>query len=121
MNQATATFTVTVKASTAPGVITITPATGNLPDETEGVATTDQVAIVSVDKNVVLPLNYNFTGQPAGVTFSETDNGDGTFTIKTAGTPSAGDAAGSPYTINLTVTDSAPTAAKASANVRVIK
>jgi hypothetical protein len=121
MNQATAQFTVNVKAGTSAGVITITPSSGTLPDEFEGVATSDQVAVISVDKNVVLPLNYNFTGQPDGVTFNETANADGTFTITTAGKPTVGDAVKSPYTISLTVTDSSTAVqARAQRDVRVL-
>jgi hypothetical protein len=114
MTSATAQFTVTVAPGTTPpaGTITITPNSGALPGETEGQPTADQVAVVSTSGPIVLPLNYAFTGQPDGVSFEENDNGDGTFTIVTTGTPSAGDAIGGDgagnYTINLTVTDSAP-------------
>lgn len=122
MSRATATFNVNVKTpEQGGGVITITPSSAQLPDETEGQQTSDQVAVVSVDGGVVLPLNYNFAGAPDGVSFSETDNGDGTFTIKTQGAPTAGDAAGSPYTIMLTVTDSAPLAARSASRVRVLR
>lgn len=119
MAQATATYTVTVKAGAQTGVITITPSSGQLPDETEGVSTSDEVAVVSVDANVVLPLQYTFSGQPDGVSFQETDNGDGTFTIQTAGAPAVGSAGD--YTIDVVVSDSGPSVAPAKANVTVRK
>lgn len=119
MANSQATYTVTVKAGTQTGVITITPSSGQLPDETEGVSTADEVAVVSVDDNVVLPLQYTFSGQPDGVTFQETDNGDGTFTIQTAGAPAPGTAGD--YTIDLVVSDSGPSVAPAKAKVRVLR
>lgn len=125
MSTASASYTVSVTPVGPPpppqGVITINPPSGSLPDEVEGVATNDKVCDISVDQNVVLPLNYQFTDQPPGVTFNEVSNADGSFSIFTNGAPNVGDATNSPYTINLVVTDSAPApAAKASASVRVL-
>ncbi len=103
VGQVTGSFSVNVKAGAAP--VSIVPSTGALPDETEGVAISDKVAIVS---GGVPPYNYVFAGQPDGIGFVEKDNFDGTFTILAQGTPSVGDAAGSPYTVTVTVTDSSP-------------
>lgn len=119
MAQATAVYTVTVHAGTTGGVITIDPPEAQLPDETEGISTADVVAKVSVDANVILPLQYNFSGQPDGVTFQESDNGDGTFTVETAGAPAAGTAGD--YTITMVVSDSGAATKPGKAKVRVLR
>src|SRR5712691_12274770 len=82
----TGTFSVNVQPGAA--ALAVLPATGQLPDEKEGVAVAgDKVATVS---GGVAPYNYVFSGQPDGMTFAEKDNGDGTFDILIAGTPTAG-------------------------------
>ena len=118
MSQATASFTVTVKAGAVNPPV-IVPATGNLPDEQEGVAVTgDKLATVS---GGVPPYNYQFSGQPEGMAFAEKDNGDGSFDLLIKGTPNAGDAAGSPYTINVVVTDSASPSQSAVRSLNVVR
>lgn len=69
------------------------------------------------------PYDYEFDGQPEGVSFLENSNADGSVTIMVTGTPQVGDAAAMPpggYEIALTVTDSAVPAATASTRRRVI-
>src|SRR5882672_1053552 len=100
--QVTGSFSVNVKAAAA--ALALNPNSGALPDETEGVAVADKVAVVS---GGTPPYTYDITGLPAGVAAVENDNGDGTFTVALSGAPAAGSAAGSPYTVAVTVTDSA--------------
>lgn len=117
--QVSGSFSVNVLPGAPPPVpVQILPPTGQLPDEKEGVAVAgDKVATVS---GGVAPYNYAFSGQPEGMTFSEKDNGDGTFDVLIAGTPIAGDAAKSPYVVTVTVTDSAPTQASATRKLSVV-
>lgn len=113
MSQVTGSFSLNVKIVTPPPpVLALVPSSGALPDETEGVAVSDKVAVVS---GGTPPYSYDIAGLPAGVSAVENDNGDGSFTVALAGTPDAGDAADSPYTVSVTVTDSA-TAASATAS-----
>ena len=110
MSTVTGSFSVNVKAAAA--ALTLNPNSGALPDETEGVAVADKVAVVS---GGTPPYTYNITGLPTGVAAVENDNGDGTFTVALSGAPAASSAGGSPYTVAVTVTDSA-TAAMATAS-----
>jgi hypothetical protein len=116
---ASQTFSVTVSSSTPPpNALTITPATpGNpsvLAPETEGTALTP--AVIATISGGVPPYNYNFSGQPDGITFSEAPSADGVAgdaDVSIAGTPALGDAASSPYTITMNVTDSSTQAQSA--------
>jgi hypothetical protein len=106
--QVTGSFSVNVKAATPPpNPLTLNPTSGALPDEIEGVAVSDVVAVVS---GGTPPYTYDITGLPAGVSAVENDNGDGSFTVALSGSPNTGDAAGSPYTVAVAVTDSAAAA-----------
>ena len=116
MSQVTGSFSVSVKPGGSSTPVTIEPSSGNLPDEQEGVTVDDKVATVS---GGTPPYNYTFAGQPDGITFAETDNGDGSFDIRAQGMPLAGDAAKSPYTVTVTVNDSASPSARATRQLSV--
>lgn len=125
MSQVTGNFTVNVKTSAPPPTpLTLTPAdpagtvgtgstpaTGALPDETEGVADAgDLVATVSGGTG---PYTFsNITGVPPGMALNENLNADGSSSVVISGTPDAGDAATAPFTVGFTVTDSAGTTAQ---------
>jgi hypothetical protein len=112
MAQAIGTFSLVVAPGTTPNPLALTPASGALPQETEGVAVTaDAVATVS---GGTPPYNYTFTGLPAGISANETPNPDGSVAITLAGTPAVGASAQSPYTVIVTVNDSATPSATAS-------
>lgn len=115
--QVSGSFTVNVKPGQASNPVTIEPATGQLPDEQEGVAVVGD--LVATVKGGVPPYDYTFSGKPDGMDFAEKDNLDGTFGIVITGTPAAGDAANSPYTIGVTVKDSNPNAASAMRSLTV--
>jgi hypothetical protein len=110
MTQVSGSFSVKVSAAAPPPAqLAITPSSGALPDETEGVAiVSDAVAKVT---GGVPPYTYSVTGLPAGVNAVETVNADGSADVTLSGTPSPGDAALSPYTVSVVVTDSATAAA----------
>jgi hypothetical protein len=123
VSQQQASFTVTVKPAAGGGGggggIVITPANGALPDEQVGVLVVgDKLATV---KGGVAPYSYKFSGQPSGMAFDEKDNGDGSFDVVTLGTPDVGDddPTKTPYTIVMTVSDSANPPATASSRVNV--
>ena len=112
-------FSVNVKPGAGGGGsdLKIVPSSGSLPDEQVGVPVVgDKLATVS---GGVPPYDYQFSGQPSGMHFDEKDNGDGTFDVVTLGTPDVGADAGSPYTVVMTVTDSATPAASARRSLTV--
>lgn len=113
LSQQQASFTVIVKpADQQASPISIVPASASLPDEKVGQNVVgDKLATV---KGGVPPYTYQFSGQPSGMVFDEKDNGDGSFDVLTMGTPDVGDDAQSPYTIVMTVTDSALKSASSS-------
>lgn len=114
MESVTGTYTVSVGSSgPPPNPLTITPVQGTLPNETEGVAVPapgDPLAHVS---GGTPPYSFQVSGLPDGMGLNATNNADGSTDVTIDGTPSAGDAAKSPFTIQLTVTDSAVSPAKA--------
>lgn len=122
MAQVQGSFTVNVKAATPPpNPPVLTPSSGALPQEIEGVPVSDTVAVVS---GGTPPYNYDISGLPSGVSAVENDNGDGTATVALTGAPDTGDAIGGDgagnYTVSITVTDSTPagTTSKRPLNVR---
>ena len=115
MSEITGSFSLNVKPGSA-NALALVPTSGSLPQETEGVAVAgDLIAKVS---GGVPPYTYDIEGLPAGMSATEIDNGDGSFSVEATGTPAAGastggDGAGN-YTVSVDVKDSA-TAAAASA------
>jgi hypothetical protein len=108
MSTVTGTYTISVMPSTpTPSPLTITPSSGALPAEIEGQTTSGVVATVS---GGVPPYNYTITGQPSGVTFSEGPSADGVAgdaDISIGGAPVVGSSSQSPFTVTITVNDSA--------------
>lgn len=116
MTQISGSYSIVVNpATTPPPALAITPASGALPAETEGQAVSD--AVFATVSGGVPPYNYGFTGLPPGVTVNEAPSADGVAgdaDLSLAGTPNVGDSANSPFTLGVTVTDSATPAASAS-------
>jgi hypothetical protein len=122
MANATQEFTLVVTAGAPPPpnppVITPANADDSIAPEQEGVAVIGgPVATVT---GGVPPYTYDFAGQPAGMSFNETTNPDGSASVTISGTPAPGSAAGSPYTIDMTVTDSAGAVATTKLSARKI-
>lgn len=117
----TGNFSVTVVPATPPPPppppLVLTPATGTLPSEQEGVDVGN--VLMTTVSGGVSPYTYQFSGLPAGVTAIEVANPDGSFGIQLAGSPAAGDAGN--YSITVIVTDSGPASAVAQASVKVAK
>jgi hypothetical protein len=125
--ETTAEFTVVVEPATPPPSSGSGSGSGSGPTALAIVDATEDGVLVPMQEGVptnqpvcnviggVPPYSYEFSGQPQGVTFEETTNEDGSATVSTTGTPEVGSAAGSPYTIDVTVTDSATPPATASA------
>jgi hypothetical protein len=106
MSQITATVTLVVNPATETA-LTFTP-NANLQPETEGVDDPGQVlGTVSGGQS---PYTFSATGVPSGDSLAQqasADGNEGDVDVVISGTPSAGDSAGSPYSIVLTITDSA--------------
>ncbi len=107
MSIVTGTFTLVVNAAiTPPPPLTINPSSGTLAPETEDVNDPGQtVANVS---GGILPYTFAATGVPDGMDLKQQPGADGkSVDVILEGTPTAGDAANSPFTLAITVTDSA--------------
>lgn len=112
MSTVTGTFSLQVNAANA-NPLTITPASGTLNAETEGVNEPGQV-VANVSGGTA-PYTFEATGMPDGMDLRQQPGADGgsDVDIVIEGTPTAGDAANSPFSIVITATDSAPTPAQA--------
>lgn len=110
MSVVTGNFSLVVNAATPPpNPLTITPASGALAPETEGVA--DPGTVIANVKGGTAPYTFAATGVPSGMDLKQQSNADGkTVDVVLEGAPAVGDAAGSPYALVITVTDSAPVA-----------
>lgn len=113
MSQITATVTLVVNPATTgnPLAFVVNP---NLQPETEGVDDAGQV--LGTVSGGTAPYTFNATGVPSGDTLSQQPSADGNpgdVDVIVSGTPAAGDAAGSPYSIVLTITDAAGATAQA--------
>jgi len=121
MAEVTGSFTIVVVASTPPpNPLAITPSSGALPAEVEGQPV--PAAPFATVSGGLPPYSYAITGLPAGVTATESPSADGVagdVDLALTGAPNAGDAAGSPYTVAVVVTDSATPASTASLRRRV--
>lgn len=115
MASVTGSFSVNVKPGVVPPpALALNPSTGALPDETEGVALPVAGDLVAQVSGGVPPYTFAITGLPAGVNAAENPpNADGSVDIVLEGTPAAGSASGSPYTVGVVVTDAGPAAASA--------
>ena len=110
MSQITATVTLVVNPATA-NALTFTP-NANLQPETEGVDDPGQV--LGTVSGGQAPYTFSATGVPGGDSLAQqpsADGNEGDVDVVISGTPSVGDSAGSPYSIVLTITDSAATPA----------
>lgn len=100
MSSASASFTVTVK----PGAqaLTLTPNGGNLPGETQGLPSDDQVCVIS---GGTAPYTIDVAGGqlPPGMQLQQAQNADGSVTVFIVGSPTQSGA----FSFNLTVTDAA--------------
>ena len=108
MATVTGNFTLVVNpASTPPpNALTITPSSGTLVPETEGV--NDPGQEVCEVTGGTPPYTFSATGVPAGMSLSQAPDADGVgVDVELSGTPTVGDATSSPYTLALSVTDSA--------------
>lgn len=108
-------FTIIVNPAQVANPIVFTPASGSLPAETEGVA--DAGDFVTTVSGGTPPYTYsNIAGLPPGMNLNEAASANGVagdVDITISGTPTVGDASGSPYSLTFTVTDSATPAATA--------
>jgi hypothetical protein len=117
-------FTVTVAPATTETPLTVTPLTGTLPGETEGLADAGDLVATVTGGTPPYTLS-NPTGLPDGMTLNEGPSADGSPTdvdVTISGTPSAGDSTGGDgagnYEVGFDVTDSATPAAKFKAKVK---
>jgi hypothetical protein len=121
MSSVTGTYTITVAPSTA-STLAINPPNGS-ESETVGTAASGVVATVS---GGTPPYTYAVTGLPAGTGLSlvenpSADGNAGDADVSLTGTPNAADAAASPISLVIVVTDSAPTPATARRTISVGK
>ena len=112
----TGNFTVNVKAGTPPPPdFDVEPQEGAEPQETEGVAVADD--LVCHVTGGTPPYNFTLGGAlPPGVALDEKTNPDGSVDVVLSGTPEAGSAGD--YDFSVTVNDSSPQTAGASATAR---
>jgi hypothetical protein len=105
MSVITATISFLVNAATVGSNLLFTP-NPDLVADTEGVADSGQ--ILGEVTGGTAPYTFAAAGVPAGMTLAQEPDADGTGTdVVISGTPTVGDAASSPYSIVLTITDSA--------------
>lgn len=100
MSSQSASFTVTVKPGAQP--LTLTPAGGNLPQETQGTAADDQVCVISGGQ-APYTVEVSAGSLPPGDQLQQQNNADGSVTVFIVGSPTQSGA----FSFNLTVTDSA--------------
>jgi hypothetical protein len=108
MSQITGTYTITVAPSTT-STLAISPSSGT-ESETQGVPVSPTV--IATVSGGVPPYEYQISGLPAGTGLSlqEVPSADGVAgdaDVQLSGTPNAADAAASPITLTIVVTDSA--------------
>jgi hypothetical protein len=120
MAQITANVTLQVNPATTGGGLAFA-ANLNLQPETEGV--NDPGQVLGTVSGGTAPYTFSATGVPSGDTLSQQPSADGKpgdVDVVISGTPATGDAAGSPYTIALTITDAAGATATAAMKRSVI-
>jgi len=121
MSSVTGTYTITVAPVTA-STLAINPPSGS-ESETQGTPASGVIATVS---GAVPPYNYAVSGLPAGTGLSVTeapsaDGNAGDADVSLTGVPNAADAAASPISLVIVVTDSAPSPATARRTITVGK
>lgn len=118
MSSVTGTYSITVNPGTTQNPLTITPASATLVNETEGVADSGQ--LVATVNGGTRPYNYNVTGIPPGMSMTAVASADGKGgdDLMLSGAPNVGDAASSPFTITVDVSDSSAPAQTARAQTR---
>ena len=100
--------------------LTLTPSSGTLNPETEGV--NDPGQLVCEVTGGTQPYTFQATGVPNGLSLAQAPAPDGVgVDVILSGTPVVGDATGSPYTIALTVTDSAGNSVSQAMRGKVVK
>jgi hypothetical protein len=105
MSQITATVSFDVNPATTGGTLLFTPNT-ELTADTEGVLDSGQ--ILGEVTGGTAPYTFTATGVPLGMTLAQEPDADGVgVDVVISGTPTVGDAAQSPYSIVLTITDNA--------------